>query len=252
MPGVNSLKSDIHVKVHYMKFRYGFLFLLVAVVVAACQPPPVLRDDGFLQDTSLLTGDPCEAPCWQGIIPGETSWRDAITMIEDNPEYTDFETVQDDQSEAELINFNDGDGPQCCRIITDDGETVSAILTLLAPQMQLGDVIDKFGEPAYVTGGDVSPDQTLLSVLFPDVPLVVYVFGAGTENGELTPASEIIDAIYMDDAGMEELVTATNLYNWEGYVALSTLLDENFDVTPLPSAEAEPGDEEAEPETETE
>jgi len=42
---------------------------VAAWVIAACvrcgEPPPV--------DNSLLTGDPCEPPCWQGLKPGEST-----------------------------------------------------------------------------------------------------------------------------------------------------------------------------------
>lgn len=223
-----------------MKLRFLLLSLIILVVTAACAPPPVLRDDGFLKDNSLLTGEPCEAPCWRGITPGETNWSDAVTIVEDDPQLANIETVRDDQSEARLINFTDTDGPQCCRVISEDGESVSAILTLLAPQMTLGEVIEKYGEPDYFTGGDVTPDQTLLSVVFEDVPLVIYVFGAGTENGTISADSEVIGSIYVTSDGMQELVQSTSLYNWEGYGPLAGMLDENFDLAPELDADGNP------------
>ena len=43
-----------------------FLAPLFAIICAGCGPPPPL-------DTSLLTGEPCEPPCWQGLTPGEST-----------------------------------------------------------------------------------------------------------------------------------------------------------------------------------
>lgn len=214
------------------------LFLLLPFLVAACAPPPVLRDDALLNDTSLISGDPCEAPCWNNITPGETSWRDALIIVEDDPRLVNVEVVEDPESDAQLINFNAPEGPQCCRVFSDDGETISAVLLLLAPEMRLGQVIDKFGEPQYITGGDVTSDQTLLSLVYPDVPLVVYVFAAGTAEGTLTANSEIIGAIYLTAADMDELLAATNLYLWDGYGPVSEYLDGNFDRPAEEPAEA--------------
>ncbi|MCY4146271.1 MAG: thioredoxin domain-containing protein, partial [Chloroflexi bacterium] len=36
-------------------------------------PEATLLNQSFLMDDSLLTGEPCAAPCWQRITPGETS-----------------------------------------------------------------------------------------------------------------------------------------------------------------------------------
>ncbi len=45
------------------------LGLWMITLCAGCGEPPPL-------DTSLLTGDPCEPPCWQGLTPGVPSYED--------------------------------------------------------------------------------------------------------------------------------------------------------------------------------
>ena len=42
------------------------LGVLTVAMSAGCGEPPPL-------DTSLLTGEPCEPPCWQGLTPGEST-----------------------------------------------------------------------------------------------------------------------------------------------------------------------------------
>ncbi|QPC81445.1 hypothetical protein G4Y79_17335 [Phototrophicus methaneseepsis] len=211
-----------------MKLRLIILALLVAIVSAACQPPPELRNPEFLTDDSLLTGEPCEAPCWRGIVPGETSWRDARIIVEDDPQLVE-PTVNETEDGGQVLVFQDDDGPQCCQVYTQDGETVTQILTLLAPNITLGEVIERYGEPEYMSGADVTSDQTLVLIIFPDVPLGLYAFGSGVETGELTPESEIIGAIYLDPADMDELLN-TDLYYWEGYGPLAEMLDGEFDI----------------------
>ncbi|MCU0511839.1 MAG: hypothetical protein MUE40_04630 [Anaerolineae bacterium] len=222
--------SDV-MKVNVMRLRLYCLALLLMLVVAACSPPPNLRDPNLLQDTSLLTDDPCAAPCWRNIIPGETSWRDMMIAIEDDPAFTTVEEVKDDSSEARLVNFTTSSGSPCCRVYsTLDGRTVGQILTLLAPgQMTLGDIFDKYGEPQYATGADVTSDQALVSLIYPDVPVIVYVFAAGVAEGALTAASEVIGVIYLQPADIDDIVNNTSLYAWEGYVPLAGWLDGNFD-----------------------
>lgn len=216
-----------------MKWRLLILTLLLSIIVVACAPPPNLRDDSFLNDTSLITGEPCQAPCWRNITPGETSWRDAIIILEDDPQLVDVQVENAPEGPARIANFNAvGSNNQCCRLYSDNGQVVTAILTLLAPQMRLGAVIDTYGEPTYLIGNDVSPDQTLLSLIFPDVPLVTYVFGEGSAEGDITPNNEIIGAIYLSDIEMENLIMTTYLYEWTGYAPINRYLDGDFDVTP--------------------
>src|SRR5690606_19306671 len=141
-----------------------------------------LLDERLLKDTSLLTDDPCAAPCWNNIIPGETSWRDAKIAIEDNTQFINVEEIKDENSEAKLLNFHNSEDVPCCRIYsTLDGDLVGQVLTLLAPgQITLDEILEKYGDPSYVAGSDVTPEQTLLSLIFPDVPVIVYVFSPGT------------------------------------------------------------------------
>jgi hypothetical protein len=227
-----------------MKLRFMLpLSLVLLLLMAACAPAPELRNDAFLSDVSLLSGDPCEAPCWNGITPGETDWREAIITIEDDPELTNPEEVQAQESDARLVRFNHQDGPECCRLYSEEGETVSDILLLLAPEMRFGAVVERYGEPTYVLigdeGADVTPDQAVLSMVYPDIPMIVYVFAAGTENGEVTVDSEVIGSIYMTESNMEIVTTQRNLYNWEGFMPVSDILDGNFDVIAEPTAPVE-------------
>lgn len=220
--------------------------LLLLLALAACAPPPELRNDALLADTSLLTGGTCEAPCWRGITPGETTWREAQIIVEDDPQLTNDEEITSEESAARLLRFNAEDGPECCRIYTIDGETVSDILLLLAPEMRFEQVIEQYGEPSYVLigdeGADITPDQAVLSMLYPDVPMIVYVFAEGTENGQVTANSEIIGSVYMTDENMDLVISSRNLYGYTGYQSVADIVGGEFVVTPAPTSEANASD----------
>lgn len=210
---------------------------VVVVLISACAPPPNLRNDDLLKDTSLITGDPCETPCWRGIVPGETTWRDALVIVEDDPQLTNIDRVDDEEAGVSVISWSDGEaGVTCCQMVTSDGETVESMTLLLAPQMQLGDVMEVLGEPEYLTGIEVSSDQGLMLLIYPDDLVMVYIFVAGAAEGALSETSEVVGAIYMTEDVMNEAIAATNLYFWEGYKSYAEYIDEQFDVTANPEA----------------
>ncbi|HUW14593.1 MAG TPA: hypothetical protein VM537_33040, partial [Anaerolineae bacterium] len=48
--------------------------LILGLCVGCGEPPPPV-------DTSLLTGEPCEPPCWQGLTPGESTEEDVAEFM---------------------------------------------------------------------------------------------------------------------------------------------------------------------------
>lgn len=215
--------------------------LLGCLCLAACTSAPKLLDEAYLKDTSLLTDNPCAAPCWLGIIPGQTPWGDMRTIIEDNGQFGAVDEIKDDGSDVRLASFPRKDSPTpCCRIYSSlDGKTVGQILILLAPdQIKLGDVIAKYGDPTYAAGSDVTSDQTLVSLFYPSIPMAVYAFAPGIKEGELTGASQVIGVLYITQADMEEIAKSSGLYSWQGYQKLAGWLDAAPDITPEIQTEA--------------
>jgi hypothetical protein len=218
-----------------MNFRVKLMVaavLLTLLTLAACAPPPNLRDNTLLQDTSLVSGDPCAAPCFRGIIPGETAWQDAVTILEDQEDFKGV-TIQDDpESEAVSAGWQQGDNQICCYITSLDSETVSAVFLRIAPNMNLGELIEAHGEPTYVAASEFTPDQAVFNLVYPDVPMVVYVFVSGAAEGELSESSEIIGSLYVTSADVELLLQAESLYAWDGYKTYAAYSADEFAVTP--------------------
>jgi hypothetical protein len=226
-----------------------WLFLLgIAALfsLAACSPPPELRDDTLLHDESLVSNEPCAAPCWRNITPGETEWNDALTIIEDDTQLENLQTQTDDDSEAIVAEFQESGGSPCCQMFTETGELVNVIFLRLAPDVQLGDVIETHGEPAYAIGSPFAEDQAIVNLLFPEIQTVIYAFVPGTE-GEIAEDSPIIGVLYLSPDDMDLLIQTSNLHAWEGFGAYSNYAPENteFEITPEPTSE---GTEEATPE----
>ena len=71
-----------------------------------------------------------------------------------------------------------------------------------------------------------------MSLVYPDVPMVVYAFVEGAEKGELSASSEVIGALYFVQEDMDLLLKTTDLHAWEGYQSYAAYIDGEFEVTP--------------------
>jgi hypothetical protein len=220
------------------------LLIVIMIVAAACAPAPVLRDDALLSDDSLISGEPCAAPCFRGIIPGETSWSDALTIINDDLQFKNVQTQgPEEDNPAIQISWQQGDeAPVCCQMVTQDGETVSLIFIRTAPEHDLGELIAAHGPPTYLAGQDFTEDQAIMSLVYPDTPMVIYAFVEGAETGALSESSEVIGALYFVKDDMDLLLQTTELHVWEGYQSYADYNEGEFEVTPsvtlTPTAES--------------
>jgi hypothetical protein len=218
-----------------MKLRLLVPGLLALVFFfAACQPPPELRDPNLLQDRSLITNEPCEAPCWRGITPGVTSWSDALTILEDDTTLGDPTPQSDEESGAVVAEFQQiNSNVPCCQMFSESGELVDVVFLRVAPRVTLGELIDSKGEPAYLIGSPFSDDQAIMNLIYPDIPMVVYAFVAGT-SGTLTEDSEIIGILYLKDSDMQTLFETSQpgLQAWEGYQSYQYYDESELEITP--------------------
>lgn len=203
--------------------------------VAACAPAVELRNPGYLQDNSLISGEPCAAPCWRGITPGETEWIDALVRIQDDATLQDVREQPSEDSSEIAASFQRRDGVPCCLIYSRDGEFVDQILLQLAPDMTVGEVIEVHGEPTYVSGAEVSAEQASLALYYVEKQMVVYAFAAGPEVGQLAAASEVFAVLYLRERDLNEVIQYSPLYDWDGYQSYATYIDEQYDKTAVPT-----------------
>lgn len=208
-----------------------------AVATEDAQPTPTLdpvASSSVIQDNG---NDLCSAPCWRGIVPGTTLWRDALTIVEDDETLQNLQIESDENTGAVGALFeNVGGSSPCCNMASRDGETVDFISLRLAPTVILSEVIDIWGEPTYAIGGPVADDQALVYLFYPNVPMMLAVFVAGPESS-ITASSEVIGVIYAKLSDLEEIVRSTPLHFWEGYDTFSAYDDEEgtFDQTAVPT-----------------
>ncbi len=215
---------------------------VLAFLVAACAPTPELRNENLLPDSSFLDGEPCGAPCWRGITPGETTWDDALTIIEDSEELVDLEVRASEETDVIGAIWSPVDGDSCCQMYSEDGEVVDIIILQTTPDDTMGEVVEQFGDPTYLIGETLNDDQGVFTLFYPDDLMLIYAFVAG-EAGEISATSEVIGFAYFSESRMELLTLTNDLHEWEGYQGYAEYMDTDFDVTPSVTLTPRPDEE---------
>jgi hypothetical protein len=200
------------------------LCLVVWLLASGCAPSPQLRNDAYLNDTSFVSGDPCEAPCWQTLVAGESAWGLAQDLITNNADYTIVTNNRDRNTGEAWIEFAYQDGPVCCRVYTATQEVLSSVYLLLNPQTTVGDVIERYGEPQYITAQAKTPDQSIVALVYSELSFVVYVFAENLSENQINEDSQIIGVAYHAPSEMETVLQTQTLFAWIGYGMLGDIL----------------------------
>ncbi len=175
--------------------------------------------DSFLVDTSLMTGEPCAPPCWQNIVPGETSMEDARAIVE----AAGYGVIANVRSGFQFANET---GIACCEIghhLGIDGtvsESVAVILLRLAPINELGEVIAIYGEPSAVYTPDPGQaPQDQLSLVFAEARMILTVLVESADE-PVRPNSKVVDIAYFSGDPMDQIMQLMSTKPlWQGYLS---------------------------------
>ena len=220
-----------------MKSRFLLpLCLVVWLLASGCAPQPQLLNDAYLSDTSFVSGDPCEAPCWQNLVAGESAWGLAQDFITNNADYTVVTNTRDRNTGEAWIEFAYQDGPVCCRVYTRTQETLSSVYLLLNPQNTVQEIIDRYGEPQFITAQAKTPDQSIIALVYSDLPFVAYVFAENLSESQINGDSQVFAVAFHALSEMETVLQTETLFAWNGYGTLGDILAQP-EVTPAPATE---------------
>lgn len=192
-------------------------------------PVNQLRDETLLADTSVVDGEPCLAPCWRGITPGETTFDEAIDLVNAMDDARDIQVQE--QGGSQSAQWLSPDGTSCCQMISQTGEAVDVLQVRIQPDVTLGQIIETYGDPTYIEGGRYTSTQTLFTIYYTDLPLVLFVFASGNDVA-LTESSEVIGLVFVSEDVMGSVVDSAMLHAWEGYESLDTYDAGEFELNP--------------------
>jgi hypothetical protein len=128
--------------------------LLIITYLNVNRPIPL-----SFQDRSWLVGVPCSPPCWYGLVPGQSSESDVISVLGDldfidvdsmDIVRTQFfeETVQEVYIQVEMKMKMEGRG-NINFLIQED--SLKVIAESLNYEISLQEVVDAIGEPDYIS-----------------------------------------------------------------------------------------------------
>lgn len=176
------------------------------------RPQPTLLNNRFLADTSLVSAAPCAPPCWQNIVPGETSLADALRIV------SALDTVTVLQQTEQAFQFGRPDAPACCQVSADEALTVDAIILQFAPEMTMGDALAKHGEPLFFRGQPYRDREAILWFYYPELFTMIQAVVPGVE-GSLQASSPLVAAYYLRERDMSDALAAGMFSQWQGYAS---------------------------------
>lgn len=130
----------------YDKGKWGFS---LTPILTTTTVPSMQFDD--LQ-AFWLNKRSCISPCWIGIVPGETSSDEALTLLRNNPMISDV-TQHEDNVSHEIDwkwSFAPSKGGRLFYDMSDPSKTVYLIYPGIGCCLTLGDIIKTYGSPDYV------------------------------------------------------------------------------------------------------
>jgi hypothetical protein len=189
----------------------GGVILILVPLLAGCH----LGRRAVPVDRSILTDNPCAAPCWQRIVPGETTAAEAWDILT-NLEFIDHDhypyrgkTGEQDVGWITWRTLACDDPAKVGDVYVRDG-VVTQISVALDFDLTLQDVLDKYGAPekllAYQIGSDILntnihfyyPQQGLIFVSWADpVP--------PSDSFALNPVTPITLVYYFAPTSMDSL-----------------------------------------------
>jgi hypothetical protein len=179
-----------------------------------------------------LVDSPCVPPCWQGIIPGESSKEEVEDLSADIPgidlEYSKWLGSWNIYDDRFLLQFKDGKGEGQIRIVDNYIHSISIYDDV---NLTLEQAIGLYGEPESIIIEHEEPgDVILLSInlLYPNQGLLLTYSEGDYGTAHIQPGKMIEWVVFVDPkrygasltegpAYIEGEAFRNNRYPWSGY-----------------------------------
>jgi hypothetical protein len=193
-----------------------------------------LAEDIDIGDGGLLSGLPCSSPCTFGIRIGETQLDQVIPVLEKNG-------VSRCWTEPNLSwSLISCGGNRLNVQVTMETSLVSAIWFDPSVLIALGDMIEKYGEPDYVTVDQEATRQLQLRLYWNSIRMSVLLPEMSGETYDVEKITKI-EAIQFSDENLyrtSEKQTEPYYQPWNGYGMYQPT--EPFPLNPTPITTATP------------
>lgn len=157
------MHSALFDRSNLLKVTIVIVCCLSLLLLSACSPVceysvpeyPV-GDSAANVDRTLATGEICDPPCWQGIVPGETSVAEALAILNEAPFVVNQSITRDSIygfPDLEAISWHstisewDPHIPRNRVRVSIQKNEVHDILITLEYELTVQELFDRFGEP---------------------------------------------------------------------------------------------------------
>jgi|WetSurMetagenome_2_1015567.scaffolds.fasta_scaffold109610_2 hypothetical protein len=145
-------------------FPLAFLFLFLVFGCLSKNPNPAQVDPTAHPewvDQSWLTGQPCAAPCWQGLVPGKSSENEALkslrslsfidpSKIQEHPS-SYWDPNEQENIQAKLITAQCiSPAYQICSSLLIAGGNLKSIILFPNQLISVRNIVDHLGEPDFI------------------------------------------------------------------------------------------------------
>jgi hypothetical protein len=209
---------------------------MAAWVAAACvgcgEPPPA--------DMSLLTGEPCEPPCWQGLIPGQSTEQELVVLL-DASEQVDPRSVHQESGGCGQLTYWRNRDPFASLSARSGWTTnyactshkvLKVVMEYLSYEANLEQLLERYGPPEALRaqpGGIPERPYVEVSLYYPAHGLMCQL-ELSDQDEPLRPETRVIRAWYFAAATLESLADPGSgvpfppaeyvpdaLQEWQGY-----------------------------------
>jgi len=167
-------------------------------VVASCQPN---------RDMSLLTDEPCAAPCWQRIVPGVSTAEDARRVLETCVYVSEGSYSEERQGrQTKLLLWHPADCPECLNSITFQDDVVFTINLKVTYSLKAEQILEKYGPPEGMTvgiGGLPEWQYIAVGMHYPSKGLT-FVASVPLQEPRIEPTTVIASASYYSPTSFDD------------------------------------------------
>ena len=199
------------------------LILLIFLLITACSASP--------DEESILDKSSCDLPCWNGIIPGQTTEEEFLKILQNLPNINTDTIKHQKTSEGnifdKLIFFSFRQGWTLSQRPKLHGEasivenTVSSFTICGAINTSMGRLVEEIGEPEHIISGNNFYGGRLV-ILIDSEKGVKYTHTAELDKLEITPETRI-DCIDIFDPSISEKMLEAGYFSNGDYNAEQTL-----------------------------
>lgn len=181
-----------------------------------------LLDETMLADDSVVTGEPCAAPCWQGLTPGVSTWAEAEEILAANELVPDLEII--DNNGGKVALWSSEAGSECCNAGSMTGENLDYIQLLIASDVTVGELIETYGEPDLIRATPLSFDYSAVTLIWSELPFVAIAEVEGDLDALISADNQVFQLIYLTDDVITIFAERPDVIPWQGYVSVRDLL----------------------------